>query len=139
MHKPNVTTFRLLLLIALACFASACNRKDSTPAADSATGKPAAADAAGSRKTPPELKLREINLVRDQDGKLLAKGAVDNSATRPLNKVEATVKIYDEKGVEIATLKPKVDQLLPRYSWSFTIPVPQPNAAKAVVVEFTSE
>ncbi len=141
MLKPDTATSYFLLLAVLVGFTTACNRKDHTAPAENATAKQSAASPATARpqKTISELTVREIKLIRDQDGKLFAKGEVANTATRPLTKVEATLKIYDDKNVEIATLKPTVDQLQPLYSWNFIIPVPQSNATKATIVEFTEE
>ncbi|HNG39114.1 MAG TPA: FxLYD domain-containing protein [Accumulibacter sp.] len=135
---------RLLLLATLLAVASACTRESSAPPSGGETAKPTAsaapaAPAPSAKKTIAELTLRELKIIRDANGQLIAQGTVDNTASRVLKHVEATLKIFDEKGAEIGTLKPMVDQLQPLYSWTFNIPVPHANASKATLVEFTGE
>ncbi|MBL8397070.1 MAG: hypothetical protein JNL84_02840 [Candidatus Accumulibacter sp.] len=135
---------RLLLLAVWLAVASACNRDAPTPTAGREEAKPAATAAAaapspGAKKTITELTLRDLRITRDEAGQLIAQGTVDNTATRVLKHVEATLKIFDEKGTEIGTLKPSVDQLQPLYGWTFKIPIQSANASKATVVEITGE
>jgi hypothetical protein len=137
MKKSDASVRSILLATAILLLGSGCAKEDVPPAAAPAAAKPIVV-------LPPPvsaeaLTLLEFKIGKNQAGKPVLKGSISNATPQTIKLATATFTLFDKKGVEIGTSIATVDNLEPRFAWTFEAQILQEGVASAKFAGFTAK
>jgi hypothetical protein len=75
----------------------------------------------GEANTPEGLLVESDHLMQLADGTKIQQYQIWNHRRETINKLEATINLYDDKGNKVGTVRKKNDTLEPGWCWAFTI------------------
>jgi hypothetical protein len=137
MKKFDASFLPALLATAMLLLSGGCAKEDIPPTAVPAAAKPIVV-------LPPPvsaeaLTLLEFKIVKNQAGKPVLKGSISNATPQTIKLATATFTLFDKKGVEIGTSIATVDNLEPRFAWTFEAQILQEGVASAKFAGFTAK
>ena len=137
MKKCDASVRSILLATAILLLGFGCAKEDVPPAAAPAAAKPIVV-------LPPPvsteaLTLLEFKIVNNPAGKPVLKGSISNTSPQTIKLATATFTLFDKKGVEIGTSIATVDNLEPRFAWTFEAQILQEGVASAKFAGFTAK
>lgn len=137
MKKSAASLRPILLATAVLMLGSGCAKEDAPPAAVPAVAKPIAV--APPPVNPEALTLLEFKIAKNQAGKPVLKGSISNTSQQTIKLATATFTLFNKKGVEIGTSIATVDNLEPKFAWTFEAQILQEGVASAKFAGFTAK
>ncbi len=137
MKKCNASVYPILLATAMLLLGSGCAKEDAPPVAAPVAAKPIVV--LPPPVSPEALSLLEFKIVKNQAGKPVLKGSISNTSPQTIKLATATFTLFNKKGVEIGTSIATVDNLEPKYAWTFETQILQEGVASAKFAGFTAK